>query len=328
MTLKQFFQLAGGVLFGLLFYASGLHPLIKWPLIIFFTLLGVALAFLPFEDRPLDKWLIAFFRSVYTPTLYSWQKTQNGKFFQDEAAPPKEDFISPQGEEKLEQYLKTRASRQTGATQKLDKEESAFLSKLSALFTGQKLATTQAPIPKVVTPIPNIVPLSTPSKIQAGNITVPKTEFIHVDKVKGKDERPKLVIEEDGLPMIHTEEPLREVVQQDQKLKEDVKKAQFSQDAAPPNPPTIPNTINGQVMDTEGKIVEGAILEIRDSAGRPVRAVKTNKVGHFIIVTSLANGEYEIVTEKEGYVFEPISFSANGEIIPPIAIRAKQKLSN
>jgi hypothetical protein len=76
-------------------------------------------------------------------------------------------------------------------------------------------------------------------------------------------------------------------------------------------------------MDSNGKIVEGAIMEIKDIAGRPVRALKTNKLGHFMIVTPLMNGRYEIVTEKEGQVFEPITFETKGEIIPPIAIKGK-----
>ena len=37
MTLKQFFQVAGGALVGLLFYSTGLHGLIKWPLILIST---------------------------------------------------------------------------------------------------------------------------------------------------------------------------------------------------------------------------------------------------------------------------------------------------
>lgn len=99
--------------------------------------------------------------------------------------------------------------------------------------------------------------------------------------------------------------------------------AQFSPQSAPPLPPTIPNTITGQVLDNFGKIVEGAILEIRDSAGKPVRALRSNKLGHFIIVTPLPNGQYDIITEKENYEFKPVYFEAKGEIIPPILIKGR-----
>jgi hypothetical protein len=99
--------------------------------------------------------------------------------------------------------------------------------------------------------------------------------------------------------------------------------AKFSQEAAPPSPPTKANIVVGQVMDAAGKIVDGAILEIKDEEGRPARALKTNKVGHFMIVTPLLNGKYEIITEKEGLEFGPITIEASGAMIPPIAIRAK-----
>ena len=79
-------------------------------------------------------------------------------------------------------------------------------------------------------------------------------------------------------------------------------------------------------MDKDGKIIEGAILEIKDEAQRPVRALKSNKAGHFMIVTPLLNGRYEIEIDKEGYEFSPLSFEAKGEIIPAIAIQAKNSL--
>ena len=74
-------------------------------------------------------------------------------------------------------------------------------------------------------------------------------------------------------------------------------------------------------MDQDRKIIEGVILEIKDSNGRPVRALKSNKAGHFIIVTPLQNGKYEVTIEKDGFKFEPVSFDAIGNMIPAIAIR-------
>lgn len=72
MTFKQFGELAAGAMLAYLFYLSGLHPILRWPLVTFFALFGLALAFLPIEERPLDVWLINFIRSLYHPTLYLW----------------------------------------------------------------------------------------------------------------------------------------------------------------------------------------------------------------------------------------------------------------
>jgi hypothetical protein len=87
--------------------------------------------------------------------------------------------------------------------------------------------------------------------------------------------------------------------------------------------PRSPNLLVGMVLDPQGRIIEGAILEIRDSKGVPVRALKTNKLGQFRIVTALANDTYEIETEKRGYTFDIIKVTAKGEPVPPIEIRAK-----
>ena len=97
----------------------------------------------------------------------------------------------------------------------------------------------------------------------------------------------------------------------------------FAAEAAPPNPPTSANVVVGQVVDSTGKIVDGAILEVREAGGPPVRALRTNKIGHFMTVTPLRDGEYEIEIEKDGLQFDNIKILASGSIIPPIMIKAK-----
>jgi gas vesicle protein len=74
MTVKQFGELAFGAICAYVVYASGLYPLFKWPLVVFFASFGVALAFLPISERPLDVWLTNFFRAIYRPTYYVWKK--------------------------------------------------------------------------------------------------------------------------------------------------------------------------------------------------------------------------------------------------------------
>jgi len=138
---------------------------------------------------------------------------------------------------------------------------------------------------------------------------------------------PRFIVEEKPKPIDKSVEVVAQEVKTNQTDAQQIssKTVQFSIDAAPPNIPTIANTITGQVMDSERKIIPGAIMEIRDSNGRPVRALRSNLAGHFIIVTPLFNGKYEIRTEKEGYKFEPVSFDAWGEIIPPIAIKGDKQ---
>lgn len=75
MTLRQFGYLAAGAIIG---YA--LFKLLPLPFILnlsvggFVFFLGFAFAFLPFQDRPLDQWILAFIKSVYSPTQYIYYK--------------------------------------------------------------------------------------------------------------------------------------------------------------------------------------------------------------------------------------------------------------
>jgi len=312
MTLKQFFQIGGGALIALLIYATGLHPLIKWPLILISFGLGAAIAFLPFEERPLNKWIFSFFRSVYSPTVFIWEKAQSPEiFFQEEAEYPKEkDVIAPHGEVALNEYLQEAPGEKEGPFSKFEGIEKSFLEKFGGLF-----ALPTKPVGETTPPLPAQPPKPVP-------LSVPEDKPIEI-AVKGF--RPKIVVEEKPIvEEVITQQVTPTVVSptlQGVEIKSQA--AQFSQQAALPFPPTIPNTITGQVVDANGKIIEGVILEIRDLAGRPVRALRSNKVGHFIIVTALANGQYDLIADKTGFDFDPVTFEAKGEIIPPILIRSK-----
>jgi hypothetical protein len=314
MTLKQFFQLAGGFLVALIFYSLPIMGIIKIPLAAISALLGIGLAFMPLEGRPLERWIFAFFRAIYTPTEFFWKKTVNPpKFFQDETATPAPTSASPQQEAALNQYLSS-STKKPGELNTLDQAEAGFLKKLTNLFSGiSKPQSTSLPTPQASPPI-NTAP-------SAHKLEVPANNPIKI----GQATAPRLVVEEKPSsvtpPAEITSHHINPVIAGEEIIS--TKQALFSVDAAPPNPPTTPNIVVGQVVDQDRKIIEGAIMEIRDSLGRPIRALRSNKVGHFIIVTPLDNGKYDIVTEKEGYEFTPITFEAVGDIIPPILVQGR-----
>ncbi len=113
MTLKQFIKLAGGLILAFVVYHSQLIFFIKWPLIIGLSSLGAALAFMPINEQPLEKWIIAFFQSVYSPTIYIWQKQapaldfEERGFQQPDADEEPEPVDSKEKEPKLEEFLAT-----------------------------------------------------------------------------------------------------------------------------------------------------------------------------------------------------------------------------
>lgn len=345
MTLKQFLELAGGVVVAVLFYATGLPGIIKWPLILISVAFGAALAFVPLEERPLEKWIFAFFRSIYSPTLFHWEKIEGVKYFQDEPA---------NGE----------VAGKIPFANKLDEGESSYLTRLTSIFNPSSTApvnsqsvvptpTQPVPVQNISTPqiIPNtsqiaaaepamrtsaymtvdtplnpVLPVQAPRSADEGRheVQIPQASFISVG---AQQARPQFTVQE--VPLSQQEKiNLEQRIVEPTLIKHQTPSAvpaqtMFSVNAAPPSLPTIANTVSGQVMDNEMKLVEGAILEVVDPEGRPVRALRTNKAGHFLTVTPLMNGKYKIIVEKEGLNFDPIEFETNGSILEPIAIKAK-----
>lgn len=90
------------------------------------------------------------------------------------------------------------------------------------------------------------------------------------------------------------------------------------------NPPQIPNIIAGIVRNIDQTVLANAIVLIKDSEKSPVRALKTNSLGQFAIITPLPNGKYYIEFEKEGCQFNPISLELKGETLSLLNIVAIQ----
>lgn len=309
MTLKQFFQLAGGAVVSLIIYSSGLPEIIKWPLVLFFALSGAALAFLPFGERPLSVWVISFFKAVYSPTKYIFVKGGAEDVFSKEP-PPHVPPITTVGAEPAKEEAKT---QEHSAILSFEEAEKNFFQKVTALFHS--------------TPAIQAAPQIPPEeKRPAEEITIPKIEpsrgFVPpLQPVKIPPREAPLPRPQAPRPQYFPQQVSPVFGQRTTEGSQ--KEAIFTPEAAPPNPPSVPNTIVGQVLTQDGKIIEAAILEIRDPNGIPVRAIKTNRVGHFMTVTPLKNGVYSVETEKEGFVFETVRVSAEGRIIPPILIRAR-----
>lgn len=263
MTLRQFFKLAGGLIIAFFFYSTGLPFIFKWPMVLGFAGLGAALAFLPINEQPLEKWLIIFFKSIYSPTIYLWQKR---------AVPI--DVLS-------DDWTPSAAPVPTPAeTEEKDKgpQLKEFLKSLPEDDEDQQ--------PK------------------------PKKEK---QKIEEKEEKE---IETKQKPEIEFDLPEREAP-------EATAKTEFGEIPMPSRPKT-PNIVVGMVTDGKGKIIENVIIEIQDSDGNPVRALRTNQLGQFKTITPLSNGEYLILAEKENYNFDILKIEAEGKLIQPLKIKAKQ----
>lgn len=75
MTIKQFVYLAVFIVIGIILYNLPLPPFFRLPLSFISILLGIGIAFVPFQGRSLEQWIIAFIKSIYSPTQYIWQQS-------------------------------------------------------------------------------------------------------------------------------------------------------------------------------------------------------------------------------------------------------------
>ena len=258
MTLGQFARLAIGCLIALLFYALPLPGFIKWFFILLFAGGGALLAFAPIEGRPLETWIISFFKSIYSPSQYLWQKTAV-------SLPSLAETIK-----------KTPAQELSGVSSKtLSSKEIALMQMLSS-----------------------------------------KTGFYSEEEIKQAQKFLALFGQIDTIPKTPEIKPLAK--------KKAEKEVEFKSELPIPAPPDKPNVLIGMVVSQQGKIVEGAIIEIQDQESDTVRAMRTNRLGQFRTVSPLGNGEYQIITEKEGCNFDIMKIKLSGEIIPPIEIKEKQ----
>ena len=89
MTIKQFGYLLGGAILAYISYKLPLPFFFTWPLAGLFALGGIGFAFVPVEDRPMDVWVLSFFRNVYSPTLFVWEKSKQGGLPLQAAAAPR-----------------------------------------------------------------------------------------------------------------------------------------------------------------------------------------------------------------------------------------------
>lgn len=160
MTVRQFGYLVSGFIIGFILYKTlPLPPLLSYPIIGAVVLSGFAFAFLPIQERPLDKWIVAFIKSILSPTQYLWQKVEDMPDIlayaynaQKKVLPQNHQEAHIDAKKKLENYLQ---SIPVQPHQQINTREKRYVDQTMQLF-----ATTAGPIPagfQPVTPQPAII---------------------------------------------------------------------------------------------------------------------------------------------------------------------------
>lgn len=133
LTLRQFGYLAVGAMLTFLIYVMPLTDWLKWPLLISVATFFAALTWLPVNDMGLDRWVVAFFRAINSPTKRIWRKDPKelAIFTQDFSENLLRRSINPPGvsdRTKLNEYLAT--LRASAPKSDLDRAEASYLESL------------------------------------------------------------------------------------------------------------------------------------------------------------------------------------------------------
>lgn len=219
LTMRQFFYCVITAVLAVGAFKSGLPSLVRVPIAGVIALAGVAIAFLPVQDRGLDQWVANFFAAIYSPTQRIWKKevAPPAYFLYQSAAILKSEMmiVAPTASRRrLEQYLEHEELQEI-KEDPLDILENIYIKKVKDFFSNE--ATPEAvieiaPAPRYETlpketpwvpPPQPIQEMTTPSVPVVPTVTVapivqtpPKAELIKPQKtqeqVKVPYETPKL----------------------------------------------------------------------------------------------------------------------------------------
>ncbi len=144
MTLKQFAEVGAGCVVGFLIYNTNLTNYLKWPMILVVVGLGAFAAFVPFEERPFDHWIIAFFQALYRPTQFYWKRTVKipDPFLYSPKTAVKivnEVDLSPARHQRVKEYLSSINAKDSNA---LDPSQEQQIQSIMALFNSNTATST------------------------------------------------------------------------------------------------------------------------------------------------------------------------------------------
>lgn len=319
MTLKQFLELAAGLILAVLFYSSNLLFIFKAPLILLSVFFGIALAFFPIEDRPLDQWIINFIHAIYRPTRFTWKKTNKiPSIFTFSAHPITATNTITKTIKAPTQKINTLSSVE------LSQAEDTKIKSLNSLFSS---TTSTTPItPTTQSAVVYDKPAVTVRKLKAvENTVVPPvnpTKPVIIPKVQPTaavdTKTSESKTQESAVPnnLIFSAPSRPTLVPPTSVANTKLKSVNL------PVPPRNPNLIIGITTSKDGKLIEGAIVQVLDNSGIPARAMKTNALGQFATSTPLSPGTYRIEVEADGHTFPAQQLVVNDTIIQPFEISA------
>jgi hypothetical protein len=343
MTLKQFAEILLGVIVGLFFYKTNLPGFIKWPLVFSFVGLGFAAAFVPIEERPLDQWVVNFFKALFKPTKFNWKREPQipdaFTYSPDQSnniAPPPVD-LSPARKQRIQDFLRSLNYPQENKDlfeQQQEAEIAAILQNFDQIQVNQAQSTKQIEKPNLKVRV---------RKMQNLNKKIGPTTLFDQNQTSAGNQASA------SFPP-HAQNPNQAQNSKPAPKKAEPEKTQKQQQPAPtpqppnnnqpafngsassvsqnqdlpfPNKPTQPNRIVGMVLTQDNKLIEDAVIDIKNEQGKTITAVKSNALGQFFVSQTLPSGIYYIKGNHKNYEFKSQKLELTGKILDPLEIRAE-----
>jgi hypothetical protein len=184
LTVRQIFYLAMAGTFAYLFFKSNLPLFWKWFFIITSTGLGIGVAFVPIQERGMDKWVVSFVKAVLSPSQRVWRKSYSppAYYLADYANIIKNELITltpAKSRNKLDEFL-----GQVHTTDNaLDSVE------IERLDTLKKFYSSPSSFTKKITPTiqPSLKPESINDRIRSSS-DKPTIKEIHDNEMETKEE--------------------------------------------------------------------------------------------------------------------------------------------
>ncbi|HEC64439.1 MAG TPA: hypothetical protein ENI23_04015 [bacterium] len=137
LTVRQFANLAAGILVGVLLYFFDIPGIIKWPLIVFSAFMGLALALFEINGQPFSRWLGNFIIAMFTTQRKVWKKNPKIPEILSKTYKPQssQDSLLISKKKKLPPFLKEDLGK---TVQAVDADEERRLNTLGNYLAAEK----------------------------------------------------------------------------------------------------------------------------------------------------------------------------------------------
>lgn len=315
MTLKQFAEILLGVTIAFIIFKSGLPGVIRWPAALLFAGTGAMAAFVPIEERPLDHWIVTFFKVLFKPTKFFWKrKPKIPDLFSYEPSESNDDSfaeadLSPARKQRVYEFMQS-VNYSNEMLDEYDQAEQAVVGQIVSDFDHIKVVAAESELekskPSLKVRVRKMQDLSNqqPSLRESVNVYANSLNQPDNNNQPASDlDSPTEPTLQTSITKTSTQEPpallnpnlpAKTPAQANSQLPAPSKQ-QFLKPESPA-PVTTPvfngqDQVIGTIFSADNELIPSALVEVLDPSGQIIMAKQTNSLGQFTI-TQLPPGEY------------------------------------